>query len=110
MRLSELISRVYVNSVENIEQDNLDTVNIKGVAQDTRKLKQGYLFVCIEGYTVDGHDFTDQAIEEGAVAIVAEKPVQAEVPVLYVKDTKRYCLSWLMRFLNIPAKVCAFMV
>lgn len=89
MRLSELLSRVPFKSVENTEADRLDTIDIKGVAQDTRKVKQGFLFVCIEGYTVDGHKFVDQAVAEGAIAIVAEKPVESNVPVVYVKDTKK---------------------
>ncbi|MDH6364146.1 UDP-N-acetylmuramoyl-L-alanyl-D-glutamate--2,6-diaminopimelate ligase [Enterococcus sp. PF1-24] len=89
MRLADLLSRVLVRSVENIEEDSLDTINIKGVAQDTRKVKQGFLFVCIKGHTVDGHNFVKQAVAEGAIAIVADRPVEIDVPVIYVKDTNK---------------------
>lgn len=104
MRLSELLSRVLVNSVANISEDHLDMVDIKGVAQDTRKTKQGFLFVCIEGHTVDGHKFVKQAVAEGAIAIVAQKPVETNVPVIYVKDTNKALPQLAAGFYEYPSE------
>ncbi|WP_265460168.1 UDP-N-acetylmuramoyl-L-alanyl-D-glutamate--2,6-diaminopimelate ligase [Enterococcus sp. HY326] len=104
MRLSELLSRVLVNSLENITEENLDMLDIKGVAQDTRKTKQGFLFVCIEGYTVDGHKFVKQAVEEGAIAIVAQKPIETDVPVIYVKDTNKALPQLAAAFYDYPSE------
>ncbi|MCG3056728.1 Mur ligase domain-containing protein, partial [Escherichia coli] len=47
------------------------------------------LFICVNGYTVDGHDFAQTAVEKGAVAILAERPLDVDVPVILVKSTKR---------------------
>ncbi|CQR47794.1 UDP-N-acetylmuramoyl-L-alanyl-D-glutamate--L-lysine ligase [Paraliobacillus sp. PM-2] len=67
---------------------SIPSIEIKGITIDSRKVQQGYLFFCIEGYTVDGHDFVNQAIENGAVAVIAQKQVASyTVPVIYVKDT-----------------------
>ena len=48
-------------------------VAIEDVAFDSRKVKAFSLFVAIPGTKVDGHDYIDQAIENGAIAIVAER-------------------------------------
>ncbi len=46
---------------------------IKGVATDSRNVKQGMLFVCIKGERVDGHDYAEIAINQGAVAVLAQR-------------------------------------
>jgi UDP-N-acetylmuramoyl-L-alanyl-D-glutamate--2,6-diaminopimelate ligase len=82
--LDELISCLYQYK-RNDHQNPL----IKSIEMDSRKVIDGSLFICIEGYTVDGHDFAVQAVEKGAVAILAEKQINVDVPVIIVKDTKR---------------------
>ena len=47
-------------------------VEVKGVAFDSRKVKQGYLFVAIKGMQSDGHNFIDKAITSGAIAVVCQ--------------------------------------
>lgn len=63
--------------------------NIVSIENDNRKVQPGSLFICIKGYTVDGHDFAASAIENGAVAIIAEKKLEVDVPVIVVKNTAR---------------------
>ena len=46
---------------------------ITSVAFDSRKVKEGGLFVAIKGEVVDGHDYIQKAISLGAIAIVCEK-------------------------------------
>lgn len=62
-----------------------DTREITNISPDSRKIKENGLYFAIEGLTVDGHDFIDSAIENGAVAIVHTKEVQKQEDVLYVK-------------------------
>ena len=45
-------------------------INIK---TDSRKVKPGDTFVAIKGFTVDGHDYIEQAIKNGATKIICEK-------------------------------------
>ena len=52
-------------------------------------VRTGSLFICIKGYTVDGHDFAKSAVENGASAILAERPLDLDVPVIVVRDTER---------------------
>ncbi|NTV89518.1 MAG: UDP-N-acetylmuramoyl-L-alanyl-D-glutamate--2,6-diaminopimelate ligase [Clostridiales bacterium] len=83
-----------VEGLETVETKGNMEVNIKGVAYDSRKVRDGYLFVCIDGTTTDGHKFVPQAIENGAVAFIVQK--EAEIPegmsVVRTKDT-RYALA-----------------
>ncbi len=50
----------------------LDT-EIRGVAYDSRHVREDYLFVAVKGFSVDGHDYIKDAINRGAAAIVSEK-------------------------------------
>jgi UDP-N-acetylmuramoyl-L-alanyl-D-glutamate--2,6-diaminopimelate ligase len=48
-------------------------VNINRLAQDSRQVQAGDLFVAIKGLDADGHDFIPDAIRQGAVAVVGER-------------------------------------
>lgn len=47
-------------------------LEVTGVQFDSRKVKKGNLFVAVKGTQVDGHKFIEQAIKDGAVAVVCE--------------------------------------
>lgn len=55
-------------------QGSMDTV-VNAVTYDSRHCSEGSLFVCISGFTVDGHDYIFDAIEKGATAIMAQRSV-----------------------------------
>ena len=57
---------------------------------DSRKIKPGQTFVAIKGFTVDGHSFINQAIENGATKVVVEQDVDVPVETLKVENTKEY--------------------
>ncbi|MFL6517095.1 MAG: UDP-N-acetylmuramoyl-L-alanyl-D-glutamate--2,6-diaminopimelate ligase, partial [Bacillus sp. (in: firmicutes)] len=66
-----------------------EDLEITSIENDNRKVQKGSLFICIKGYTVDGHDFAESAVKNGAAAILAERPLSLDVPVILVKDTTR---------------------
>ncbi|MGQ0465995.1 MAG: UDP-N-acetylmuramoyl-tripeptide--D-alanyl-D-alanine ligase [Sporichthyaceae bacterium] len=55
------------------------------VVVDSREVEAGSLFVAVPGERVDGHDFAAGAVEAGAVAVLATRPVG--VPAVVVEDT-----------------------
>ncbi len=57
-----------------------------GANFDTRRLKEGELFVALQGAR-DGHDFVPAALEKGAAAVLASKPMGEDIPAIYVEDT-----------------------
>lgn len=70
MTLDELLRPLRTTSELTPEQKQ---VQIKQVEMDSRNVIPGSLFICIKGYTVDGHDFAQKAIDQGAAAIIAER-------------------------------------
>lgn len=58
------------------------------VTSDTRAIKPGSLFVCIQGEKFDGHDHIAEAEEKGAVGFVVQRPVQTSLPVHQVENTR----------------------
>ncbi len=83
---------------------NLD-VPIKGVADDSREVEDGYVFVCMPDtyesanarwvYGTDGNDYISDAIKKGAAAIVSQKPAPSGtggVTFVQVQDA-RYALA-----------------
>ncbi|KXH79810.1 UDP-N-acetylmuramoyl-L-alanyl-D-glutamate--2,6-diaminopimelate ligase [Sporosarcina sp. HYO08] len=80
---------------------------VTDIAVDSRAVNAGGAFVCIEGYTVDGHQFVGKAIENGARVIVASKPVDVDeerVAVILVPDTSRAIGQLAAKFYQYPAK------
>lgn len=66
------LKRILVG-LENLKvKGNLDT-EIKGIAKSSNEVKEGYLFVAIKGFTVDGHKFIEDAIKNGATAVMVEE-------------------------------------
>jgi UDP-N-acetylmuramoyl-L-alanyl-D-glutamate--2,6-diaminopimelate ligase len=63
-------------------------VDVTALAYDNRLVTPGTLFFCVPGFTRDGHDFADDAIARGAVALVVERPLQRGVPEILVDDVR----------------------
>lgn len=67
------------------------TKTATGIETDTRTLEPQEVFVALRGSTWDGHQFVDQAIEKGAIAVIAQQGTSLllpkEIPQFYVKDT-----------------------
>ena len=65
-----------------------EDVEIKDITIDSREVKCGTLFICIDGQNTDGHRFAESAEKNGAAAIVAEKEISCGVPVIMCDNTK----------------------
>lgn len=59
------------------------------VSIDTRTLQPGDLYIALAGERFDGHDFIPDAVRAGACAVIAEHPLELEVPLIQVEDTRR---------------------
>lgn len=78
--LSDLLKNVNAKQIEGEV-----SVGVKGLAFDSRKVDDGFVFFALKGTHVDGHAFIHKAIALGAVAIVCETlPVEKE-GVVYVQ-------------------------
>ena len=63
----------------------------------SKLIKPGQTFVAIKGYTVDGHDYIEDAIKNGATAIIAQKDVKCSVPVTVVENSAKYYQELLVK-------------
>jgi UDP-N-acetylmuramoyl-tripeptide--D-alanyl-D-alanine ligase len=61
-------------------------LEITGIQTDSRMAETGTLFAALAGEHFDGHDFAAAAVELGAVALLVERRLEADVPQLVVED------------------------
>ena len=89
MQLSKLLERLEYEVVQGNDQTEITTL-----INDSRKVENGSVFVCISGAVVDGHNFVEDVAEKGASVVVVEKDVEApeDMTVIKVADT-RYALA-----------------
>lgn len=73
--------------VQTIEGD-ASTV-ISGVRHDSRAIQPGDLFVAIRGESSDGARFVETAVKNGARAVLADRALACEVPLVIVDDARR---------------------
>ena len=60
---------------------------ITGIADDSRAVAAGALFLAVRGAERDGHDYLAAAAEKGATAAVVDDPSRTSLPALVVSDT-----------------------
>jgi len=84
--------------------ENIPDVEITGVAIDSRAVKPGYLFVAMQGGSVDGHTYIPKALENGAVAIIGDVGRSA-TPTYIGLENPRQALTYLAAaFYKWPAR------
>lgn len=97
MKLSKLLENV------NLLQSITENIDITGIAYDSRKVLKGYLFVCIKGYETDGHLYIENAIQNGAAAILVQDEVASlSVPCLRTDDTRKALAQMAANFYDHP--------
>ena len=84
--------------------DGAAEIDVRQLAYDSRRVKEGALFVAITGFHRDGHDFAADAVTRGAVAIVAEHPLASRVPVAVVADARAALADLAAEFFDHPTR------
>jgi len=71
-----------------IGRENDHNIPVKGAVRDDHDVKQGNLFICIQGENVDGHSFANNAFKAGATCCLAEKILPDAIgPYVMVEST-----------------------
>ncbi len=60
---------------------------VRGISTDSRRIAPGEIFLALRGPRFDGHAFAAEAVARGGVAVIADCPLNLDVPVLRVADT-----------------------
>jgi len=67
----------------------LPQAEVIGLAYDSRLVQKGFLFAALPGAQTDGHCFISQAAEQGALAVLAERPAEADICQIIVPDSRQ---------------------
>lgn len=90
MKLYELL--------ENNALTYLKDTEVKGITDDTRKVSEGYIFVCIKGEKFDGHSAAAEMLEKGALAVVTDYNLNLGDCQIIVENTRDFygklCAKW----------------
>jgi len=104
MRLYELLSELNSSALPLSLPDDLDII---GLAEDSRLVQAGYLFIAIPGKETDGHNYIPQAIDKGAVAIIGQNPqnsILCGVPYIQVDNIRNELSVLASKFYGFPTK------
>lgn len=79
-------------------------VAVTGLNYDSRQVQPGDLFTALRGADFDGHDYIDQAIARGAVALLVEQSIETQVPQIIATDTRAALAPLAAQFYNYPSR------
>lgn len=102
MKLSDLLL-----NVECTERNGLNP-EITDIVYDSRKAAEGVAFVCLKGYTSDGHKFARSAVEKGASALIVSDELDFDAPenvaVVKTPDTRLALALMSVEYFGRPAE------
>jgi len=104
MNIEKVLHNVKIEKIFNFKE-----LDIMGIALDSRKVKEGFVFVAQKGEETDGHRFINKAIENGAKVIVFEEDLTEKDfndSIIYIKvKSSAYALGTIAsNFYNDPTK------
>ena len=97
MTTSKSLQQIFAELPKPFFQTNVPDVTITGISIDSRAVKPGYLFVAMKGGSVDSHYYIQNAVDNGAVAIVGEQDFEGPIgnmPYIRLESTRR-ALTWI---------------
>ncbi|MCX5681262.1 MAG: UDP-N-acetylmuramoyl-L-alanyl-D-glutamate--2,6-diaminopimelate ligase [Candidatus Omnitrophica bacterium] len=105
MLLKDLLKDIYGKPVAEKHQ----SYNIRSIDCDSRKIKNGSLFIALPGTKYDGIEYAAQAVQKGALCIVKRRdqlflPLKDDVCLLDVENIKDFLKSLTLRFYDNPSK------
>ena len=97
--------------LENLKvKGNLD-IDIKGIENNSKEIKPGYMFIAIKGFENDGHNYINDAINAGCTAVMIEEGcdlskinVKNDITIIMAKDTREALAICSSNFYNNPSR------
>lgn len=74
---------------------------IAGIVDDSRLVKENYLFVATKGYNVDHYDYIEDAIKNGCSFIITDRKIDYNIPYMVVKDLDECYRELCLKFYNL---------
>ena len=105
INLSRLVQQLPEEIQEHVSAINGLDIDVTGITMDSRQVKPGYLFFALKGGNTDGHRFIQDAITNGATAIIGTDTTgNIRVPYIRVNDARRSLALISAAFYHFPAR------
>lgn len=85
MKLGNLIREIDFIELVNIEDYDEE---IEGISYNSKKTQPNDIFVCLTGEHVDGHEYAEEALANGAIACIVERRLSIDAPQIVVSSTE----------------------
>lgn len=101
MKLSKLLEKIDCIAVNG----DMET-EITSIEYDSRKVKEGSIFVCLKGFQSDGHAFAQMAVEKGAAALLVEDmpDFETDAVIVQVEDSRKALAYMSAAWFDYPAE------
>lgn len=91
------------------EDEKWLTIPVYGIADNSKEISEGYVFIARKGTNLKGEDFIPEAINRGAKVIVRETPIEPQkipsgVYQIQVRDVKKALSQMALNFFDHPEK------
>ena len=101
MKLRNLIDSINYIELVNCEDTSIE---IEGVAYNSKQTEANNVFICLPGEHVDGHEFAEEAVDNGAVACVVERRLNLDIPQIVVASTEDILAKISSEFYGNPSR------
>ena len=106
MKLKEMLAGLEEIKVKgDLEKD------ILGLDKNSKQIEEGFLFVAIKGFSADGHKYVEDAISNGAIAVMVEEGAEFKkskfpdnITIIRVKNTREALAICSANFYGNPSK------
>ena len=77
---------------------------ISGISQHSQKVTKGDIFCCVKGQRYDAHEYAQQAVKQGAAALLCERSMGLGVPEVVVDDVRQIMAHMAAALYGHPSK------
>ena len=98
--------RTLIDNIDYIELVNIEGfyTEIEGISYNSKKTQHDDLFVCLTGEHVDGHEYAEEAVTNGACLCIVERRLNLDIPQIVVADTTATIAQIADLFYSSPSK------
>ncbi len=99
------MSKTFFELIYGLEGTIIGNPNIKieNISINSKEKSKNSIFIAVKGSKVDGHDFIDEAISNGNIAVICEKKLNVDIPQFIVNDSYKIAGIVAARLFNFPS-------
>ena len=100
-------ANILLSAVNPISVHGSLSIDIKGLALDSRQVKTGYAFFALQGCKADGNLYIQDALSRGAAMIISSEPpafMRSNVTYVYVANARKSMAEMAAAFYGYPSR------